>query len=125
MTPDDLIGTWTITGFLMTAADGTASKPWGDDVSGLLIYTADGFVSGILGPTDVNAEQPGFGYSGRYEIVGNDVHHHVMASNDPKLIGSKQVRGVEFRDDELILTSYTSLAFGEGYTGTITWRRAD
>lgn len=120
----ELIGTWTLTGFTLTDPDGENFKPWGDQISGLLIYTADGYVSGILGPTEPNLNRPGGGYSGTFEVYGNEVHHHVLASGDPNLIGTRQVRGVQIDGDELILTSQLSMIFGEGHSSIITWRRA-
>ena len=52
MTRDDIIGTWNITDFSVVDSAGEITKPWGDDIAGLLIYTADGYVSGILGPAN-------------------------------------------------------------------------
>ncbi len=45
---DRLVGAWELQEYTATAADGTIAFPMGADATGLVIYTADGYMSAQL-----------------------------------------------------------------------------
>ncbi|MEM1191228.1 MAG: lipocalin-like domain-containing protein [Pseudomonadota bacterium] len=81
-------------------------------------------------PTDPNAMQQvwewflaGFGYvayCGRYEVVDNAVHHHLLTSLIPQWVGTTLVRDITWFDDfkELHLT-----AAPDRMVDKLQWRR--
>jgi Lipocalin-like domain len=104
-----LVGGWRLRGWTAIADDGSESRPMGDAPDGLLAYTVDGTMIGIMGPSgrprfetdDVTggseAEQAAafttfIAYGGRYEITSDTVTHHVETSLFPNWIGTLQQR---------------------------------
>ena len=49
-TASDFIGTWKLVDYSFLHEDGTIEKPWGDQVVGYLLYSAEGYMSGNLSP---------------------------------------------------------------------------
>lgn len=119
MTEDAFIGSWRLVDFRLTAADGNVTRPFGDS-RGLLIYSADGFMSAAM--TD-GGMRPLF-YSGPYEALVDRNVHHIEQSNDPDLVGTDQQRLVSFEGERLVLTASPSIAGGPGTTADIVWERA-
>jgi hypothetical protein len=114
-----IIGTWSLVDYLLVRADGVVRKPWGDDVAGLLIYTAEGFMSANLMPAvRKKAAHPDLlaalsaksqrssryiGYAGTFSVEGDTITHHVEVSLFPSWIGLPQVRYYEISAESLIL----------------------
>ena len=46
----DFIGTWRLLDYSFIHDDGVIEKPWGTDVRGYLLYSAEGYMSGNLSP---------------------------------------------------------------------------
>ncbi len=118
MTRDDLIGTWRLRDF-QQVTDGKTSRPWGDDMEGLIVYAPDGYMSVII-------RRPGsvLGYSGPFEIDGEAVLHHIKLATGPELVGTTQRRKARLEGDRLTLTSEVSLYGGPGTSANLYWQRA-
>jgi hypothetical protein len=121
------IGTWKLVSWEVTLPDGTIHYPYGKDVIGYLIYTADGYMSAEIMNPDRQQSDPGFilematgqtlpdsdraraystylSYCGTYTVAGNTVTHHVKAGLIPSWTGSDQVQLFKFDHGFLIIT---------------------
>jgi hypothetical protein len=117
-----VIGVWTLRQYCDIREGLPPQHPFGLNPEGLLIYTADGFVSAVLmapgrpnlsgdGLTDGTPDQyaasgRGFiGYSGVYEVDEDlaVVTHGPLVAFAPNLIGTYQKRLVELNGDVLVL----------------------
>ena len=117
-----LIGVWTLRQYSDITEALPPRHPFGPNPDGLLIYTADGFVSALLmapgrahlsgdGLTDGTPDQyaasgRGFiGYSGVYEVDEDlvVVTHEPLVAFAPNMIGTSQKRLVKLNGDVLIL----------------------
>ena len=119
---EGLVGTWRFVSMEARSPEGQIIYPYGENIFGRLIYTADGFISVLL----MNPDRPRFGsndpmagtpeeieaafrgfdaYCGTYTIDEEraTVTHHIQASKFPNWIGTDQVRSFELRDGRLIL----------------------
>jgi hypothetical protein len=117
-----LVGTWRFVSMEARSPEGQVIYPYGENIFGRLIYTADGFMSVLL----MNLDRPRFGsddpmagtaeeieaafrgfdaYCGTYTIDEEraTVTHHIQASKFPNWIGTDQVRSFESRDGRLVL----------------------
>jgi hypothetical protein len=119
----DLIGTWEQIG--MEFRDQTGKLVRKDtDVKGLIIYSTDGHMAVAIEAPEARGEMGKFtSYTGRYEVSGNTVKHHIMLSSNPKLAGTTQVRMAEVAGDRLNLKAERSLAGGPNTSSVIQWRR--
>jgi hypothetical protein len=119
-----LIGVWELRQYADITEGLAPEYPFGLHPVGLLIYTADGFVSALLmapgrpnlsghGLTDgtpgqYSAAGQGFiGYSGVYEVdeTLSVVMHRPLVAFAPNMIGSRQKRLIELNGDVLVLTA--------------------
>lgn len=132
------VGVWRFVGEVDTRADGSpapTSAP--GDAQGLLVYTADGFMSVNIMPkgrawsTDSATlaelrETVGNGtaYAGRYEVdsANHTVTHIPSVCMEPEFQGKRLVRGYVLGPDALQLTG-TFPDQGETIHFAITWAR--
>ncbi len=131
MKKEELIGTWKFESMKVQTSKGEVIYPYGEDLFGMLIYTASGhmsvllmnpdrpkFASGdILGgtPEEIKAAYEGFdAYCGTYDVdeEKGTITHHVAGSKFPNWVGTEQVRSFELSDNRLLLTA-TLLVKGE------------
>ena len=47
--PDQFVGSWRLLKWIITDDAGTVREPMGSDIKGLIIYSADGWMSAMLG----------------------------------------------------------------------------
>jgi Lipocalin-like domain len=117
----DFIGTWRLLDYSFIHDDGVIEKPWGTDVRGYLLYSAEGYMSGNLSPArrrqgvierEHDMINPGMrprrtrryiAYTGRYTVDGDTVTHHVEASLFPHWVGRPEVRHFCFEGNRLTL----------------------
>lgn len=115
---------------------------------GLLTYTADGWMWAALmrrdrapvhaptltaaSPRERAAAAAGYlSYAGRYELVGDEVHHHVVVSLHPGWVGGTQVRRIGWIEhpdgttDLVLTTPETSTGGTKTAVNRLRWRRAD
>jgi hypothetical protein len=140
MTANPLIGTWRLVSCETIAADDSVAYPFGREAVGLLVYTEDGsmsvaimrhdrepFAAGDLlgGSADEKrrAAESYLSYSGRYEVRGDSVVHHVELSLFPNWTGQDQVRAVELSGDRLTLEAPPFLLDGLERRARLIWQR--
>jgi hypothetical protein len=118
-----LEGTWQLESWAVGYSDrDNLTYPYGEDPQGLLLYTADGWMSASISrsdrallPPDVSfrkleesvraaAFTSYFHYAGRYRVVEGDVIHYVTQSLNPNFPGTEQLRHAELDGQTLVLS---------------------
>jgi hypothetical protein len=140
--PDErLVGAWTLLSWQIFGTDqATFTEPFGAHPVGLLLYTADGWMSAAIGsagrplhpagisPRRMKADQLAdswrsyFHYAGRWRIEGDDVIHSVTLSLNPNMVGSEQIRRMDFAGRQLTLTGIEHA--GQQRRHVLVWQRA-
>lgn len=129
---EQLEGTWQLESWTIGYSDrDDFTYPYGEDPQGLLLYTADGWMSASISrndrallPPDVSfrkldegvradAFTAYFHYAGRYRVLEGDVIHYVTQSLNPNFPGTEQLRHAELDGQTLVLS-------GKDQAGTIT-----
>lgn len=122
-----LIGVWKLVSYETEKPDGSIVTPFGREVRGLLVYTADGFMSGqVMKEGRESPSSDGYiAYCGawRADEPSGEVIHTVHASLHPGWAGTEQRRGVRFDGGDLILSAVTERP-GSVWTSRLRWRRA-
>jgi hypothetical protein len=141
--PDNpLVGGWTLVEWAAVADDGSRQQPMGDEPFGLLTYSADGTMVGVMGRggrrrfasddvTGGTAEERAaafetcIAYGGSYAVDGDHVIHRVEVSLFPNWVGTEQRRRWELSDDGacLTLTSPALVLGGTTRIQRLVWRR--
>ncbi|MYA59288.1 MAG: lipocalin-like domain-containing protein [Chloroflexi bacterium] len=138
--PNPLIGAWRLVTYEAHAGD-EVSYPLGEDASGYIMYTPDGYMSvlimaagrpnfesdDILGGTDeekLEAARTFLSYGGRYEFLGDRVVHKIETASYPNRVGTEQTRFIQFKGDELLLTTPPMVIHGTSRSGRLRWERA-
>lgn len=139
--PKDFVGTWRLVSYIFTPDGGEAFHPYGEKATGLITYTADGFMHVAImdsarGTYDANDFQGGsveqqaaaarsyLTYSGRYEVLPDRVLHIVEVSLLPNRSGVTIERFVSLDGDRLTLTTPPMSLDGSTGTGQIVWQKA-
>lgn len=141
MSASPLKGTWTLLAWYNLCPDGTRIYPLGEDASGYISYTQDGFVFVQLTAANrvLYANNDPFGgteaedsaamksqitYSGRYTDNGDHVVHSVTQASCPNWVGTAQIRNIEFNGDRLTLSASNAMFQGREVTAVVEWERA-
>jgi hypothetical protein len=115
-----LIGTWRLAGWHRIGADGTRTEPLGPGATGLIAYTADGFMFATLtapnrapfaggDPFGGTAEEcrgamaTGLSYCGRWRVDGETLVHTVELSMFPNWAGIEMVRTLRFEGESAVV----------------------
>ncbi|MGB3333132.1 MAG: lipocalin-like domain-containing protein [Mycobacterium sp.] len=120
-----LLGGWELSSFDSVDADtGAVSHPLGTAPRGLILYTADGYMSAQL-TGSADAVLPAYiAYGGRFRVDEDTatVHHEVSVSMLPELLASPQLRQARVDGDRLTLSATTT---NDGVTtlNTLVWVR--
>ena len=136
-TAADFIGTWRLLDYSLIHDDGVVEKPWGTDVRGYLLYSAEGYMSGNLGPARrrrgvieriaptarPRRNRRYIAYTGRYSVQGDTVTHHVEASLFPLWVGRDEVRHYTFDGDKLTLRTGPLKSGHHTLIAQLTWQR--
>jgi len=137
MSLDQLVGTWRLDSFELEAPDGTVSHPYGERVTGYLVYTPEGVMSsafmradrGAGGDPDLSRAETApswdafMAYSGAYRVEGDRILHDVEVSSLAVWIGTVQERWFKIDGDRLHLLT-APLAVGESApVGRLVWTR--
>lgn len=147
MIQERLIGGWGLRAAVAVDTAGDKFYPMGEDVEGRIVYTPDGYVAvnimenGRKRPdentrwaklSDADAASLArtyMAYSGRFSVDEEDgiVHHHLDMCLDPTMVGTDQVRHVEFTaDGQLKLSVPLAELDGQPIQSTyLTWYRED
>ena len=137
------VGGWRLRSWVSIADDGSESMPLGDAPDGLLTYTDDGTMIGIMGRADrarfatedltggTPEEQSGafatfIAYGGSFDVEGDTVIHHVETSLFPNWVGTTQRRRWELdaTGRELTLQSPPITMGGVTRIQRLRWERA-
>jgi hypothetical protein len=117
-----LVGAWQLVRWYITYEDGAVTEPLGPGAAGLLVYTADGWMSAAImaiGRPLLSRRNPRaapdseraaafdgyFGYCCQWRIVGHSVEHHVTLSHNPALVGTVQTRKIRMQGARLTLSA--------------------
>ena len=146
MTGHDLVGTWRLVDWTVRMDGGRTVRPFGGRATGLITYTPDGRMVAtlmredrpLIGTRSFNeatameraAAAAGYlSYAGAYEVIGDEVHHHVELSLFPDWVGGTQVRHVTWitADDGHTDLELSDLGVGSERAATIhlRWRRIE
>ncbi|MFI9612116.1 lipocalin-like domain-containing protein [Streptomyces sp. NPDC052023] len=127
---DSLVGAWVLEDFSLTR-EGTVVHPLGKRPSGMLLYTADGWMSALLtahpdeAPVASLFEETASGtvaYAGRWKREADGpVMHLVQTSHYTPWAGTALVRDVRLSPGRLELTA----AGADESLTRLCWRRAD
>ncbi|MBD2533671.1 lipocalin-like domain-containing protein [Nostoc flagelliforme FACHB-838] len=138
----NLVGTWKLVSCETRTANGQVFYPLGENPSGYIIYTDNGYVSVAM----MRANRPQFqagdiaagtveekvaaadsyvSYCGTYEIQNNQVVHHVEVSFFPNWVDANQVRYVQLNGDLLTLSTPPILVNGVEIVGSLVWQNVD
>ncbi|MEP3279952.1 MAG: lipocalin-like domain-containing protein [Stappiaceae bacterium] len=136
-----LVGTWQMLDWFNVDETGQKHYPLGEDATGYISYSVDGFVFvhlmakdralyalndpfGGTAEEDSAAIKSQITYAGPYTYKGGEVVHHVTHSSCPNWVGSKQVRQIRFEGDQLELSAGGALFQGKAVTAYVIWKRA-
>ena len=139
-----LVGGWRLRSWVSIADDGSEARPLGDAPDGLLAYTADSTMVGIMARGDrarfatddvtggtADEQAAAFAtciaYGGRYAVDGDTVIHTVDTSLFPNWNGTEQRRRFALSDGgrTLTLTSPPIAIGGTRRIQRLTWSRVD
>jgi hypothetical protein len=115
-----LVGTYRLLAVEHFTDDGEVGKPYGENPKGYLIYTAEGGMSAalmrsdrpnsvdgdILAATDaerLSAFATASAFAGRWELVGDEIIHHLEVTTYPNWSGTDQVRKFDLTETHLTL----------------------
>ena len=141
MEANPLIGAWRLVAYEGHAGEDVL-YPLGEDATGYIMYTHDGYMSVAMmaagrtnfaggdmfsGTAEEKTAAAGsyVSYCGKYEFQGDRVIHKIEAAFFPNRVGTEQVRFVEMDGDTLTLTTPPMVLAGVLKTGRIVWRRAE
>ena len=141
MRRDDLLGAWHLQSYT-SESDGDVDEPLGPRPVGIIMYTADGYMSAQLmrrdrpaydravtdGGTSEQMSTAAGGYlcySGPFTLdeAAGVVSHHVEVSLLPNWVGGTQVRHGRLEDGALVLRAEVTSRSGASTTHVLTWRR--
>ena len=143
-----LLGTWHLRRWEIAYDDQRpVSFPFGDDASGMIIYSADGWMSACIAkaarapmssesvrsaPVDerLAAFESYFQYAGRYRLeqgpAGLQVVHEVTQTLNPNFLGTRQVRQVDLSEPGVLVLSASDVVPGSSLARhhRLIWQRA-
>ena len=143
---DQLIGAWKLVSYEEKPVDGSPTvHPLGEDASGIIMYTPDGFMSAQLSKPDRKPFASGdwfkasdhefkdeatsyIAYTGPFHVDEEKQHltHSMFISLFPNWIGQTQPRVVRIQGDRLFLTTASPISSGgKTVNSHLEWRRAD
>ena len=138
MESNPLLGTWKLKSYVVIAASGARSTPYGQSPRGYVHYAADGRMQVIgaagerripAGATATDDERLAlydtlFAYAGTYTIGAGEVTHHVDLCWNEVWTGTDQVRRFEVRGKTLTLTMRVTDPENRGETQYVaTWEK--
>ncbi len=136
---EKFIGTWKLLGCEHRLSGGEVVYPIGKEAKGILIYTADGYMSGALmaggrkafqtrelfsGTEEEKAAamETYVHYAGRFEVKDSEVLHYVETSLFPNWVGSTQKRRYYFSEgNRLELSVGPFISKGQKQTAHLFW----
>lgn len=112
MTKNEIVGVWRLESFEL--GSGPSANPWGNQLRGLLFYTADGFVSvGInrnVGEPNFEPSNDSLFYAGTFTFRGGQIVHKIQVATNAQRIDSEMIRDAQLFGEKLILTGKSESA---------------
>jgi Lipocalin-like domain len=128
---DRLVGTYRVLAIEHYADDGEVGRPFGDDPRGVIVYTAQHYMTAVL----MRSARPPFGagdvlggtdaeraaafatanaFAGPWELVDDEtIVHHLEVTTYPNWVGTQQRRRFELTDSHLTLYPPSMLMEGK------------
>ncbi|MBX2802560.1 MAG: lipocalin-like domain-containing protein [Myxococcales bacterium] len=146
MDAGQLVGAWRLVELRIAFADGRPdAHPLGDDATGMLLYTHDGYVSAMLcrgGRAELGVQgleaahraddrskaqafDDTMSYLGRYRLEGDEVVHTVQLALLPDALGREQRRRVALEGKRLVLSYDHTPHSGVTRRYRLIWTRAE
>ncbi|CDP84742.1 hypothetical protein BN975_01762 [Mycolicibacterium farcinogenes] len=141
---DRIVGAWELVEYSMISTEGDIHHPLGPDARGLILYTADGFMSAQLmnpdrprfrsrrvhggEPHELSAAAAGYlAYSGPYRIdeAQSVVYHGMSVALFPNWVGEEGARWVRFDGDRMTPTARQQVFDNRTWKPVVVWRRAE
>lgn len=131
----DFVGTWKLLDYAFLYDDGRVERPWGEEVAGYLLYSAEGYMSGNLSAArqsrSVERGRDGtsprrrdyIAYAGPYTVGEETIIHHVEVSLFPNWLGTAQVRYHTLEGDKLVLRTPPVLSDEGRMAVQLIWQR--
>ncbi|HZQ20689.1 MAG TPA: lipocalin-like domain-containing protein [Terriglobales bacterium] len=137
ITPNLLVGTWSLVGAVSTASSGERNEnPYRVNPSGLLTYSPEGRVIALISfggrkplsmraGTEEKAEafDTFLAYAGRYTVAGDKVTHRVEISSIQNYVNRDLVRTIRFDGNRITLVTPPTSLNGKVQTIELTWQR--
>ncbi len=143
ITESDLHGAWTLVRWEIDYGGRRPNTfPFGNDATGLIVYSPDGWMSATMScrqrtafsagsarqasaETKASVVEEYLSYGGRWRIEGAVVVHDVVLAVNPSLLQTRQIRTATLVDGQLQLCADESDA-ARGFTRvhTLLWQRA-
>ena len=137
---EQFIGAWRLLSCEVRGPAGQVSYPYGREVAGYILYSADGYMSVSFmsrerlrfagddprrGTTEekVAAAETYVSYCGRYEILADRVRHYVEVSFFPNWVGGIQERLFVFEGRRLTLIAPAFMVNGEPQKVYLIWEK--
>ena len=138
-----LVGTWRVTSFsILTTETNETAHPYGENPIGYIQYSPGGHVVVFMqagdppkpatlpytDPERAKIHAGMFGaYAGTYNVEGNKVTHHIVASWRPDWIGGDQVRYFELDGNTLTIKTAPLISnlTGKQSVATLTFERVE
>ncbi len=115
-----LIGVWKLDAYRIYSVDSLDSLKL--DLVGRLTYTDTGHVFVVItrAPEETVRLADVIAYSGKYEMISQQVRHSIYVSSIASYVGSDQLRDVAFEDNCLVLKT---VGRADGSTHVARWSR--
>lgn len=140
-TAADLVGNWRLIAYTFHPDEGEEYAPYGENATGLITYTADGFMQVSIAAADratydaddfqggtieqqAAAARSYLSYAGRYEVREGWVLHIQEISLLPYREAVTLERHIDLDGDRLMLTTPPMSLSGSMGIGRIVWERA-
>jgi hypothetical protein len=119
-----VLGAWELVSFVANdVATGQDRHPLGTTPRGLILYTADGYMSAQLANADMG-EYVAYGGPFYVDEETSTLHHDVAMSMMPELLAQSQFRQAQVDGDQLTLSATMTDDGGTTTHSTLLWRRA-
>jgi hypothetical protein len=120
---DAVVGAWVLVSFVARDTDtGVERQPLGTDPRGLILYTADGYMSAQLAKADMS-EYVAYGGPFSIDEATSTLHHDVTMSMMPELLAQPQFRHGHVDGELLTLSADSTDAEGVTTHARLVWRR--
>ncbi|MBO22904.1 MAG: hypothetical protein CMM26_11125 [Rhodospirillaceae bacterium] len=113
----NLVGAWTLDEMYAEDEDGTRFHPMGRDAGGMIMYTADGYMSAITHcadrflPTDRPSDEERaeafssyFNYAGTWQLENDTVTHTIQTALDPNMVGMTLSRDITKNGNKMVFS---------------------